>query len=488
MKSIRLFIICGLLASGQTAFGQFDFLNKIREAVQNTLIGPAPETEDQADSVEEPDEPEEEILAGSSEYVHSAPVILQAKKFPLISRRSLESYRVFKTDKNGAATVIPFQIDELNRQKDYIVDEGSWSNKSTGNKIFDRFDELSFMGDDIGYDVAPKSWPKGNKPTYIYKILFKPPTIMKKYSREGAVFVGIYINKTPPKLSDKYYVQYDPEKSVVQSSRYIYKFDEKNQLVVKGIEVKDNKTGADSRLIDSSSMYLRADLKYFLTLTANHRTVQSQLEGYRRGPIRSIVRIKFFYEFLKMNFSLGMFTEVSFFANSVVLPAIMFNPIDGTKRLKKGSQFYYGFALRENPKNYKVDTNMPYIKSADSLSGNFGRGDRARQSYYASITGKNKMFHIDIGQSAALQKLGNIPRIYKEDVDGPALLKQRNNNRKSPLGKSPVNLGIFFDLTKFSKGEHKISFQMFFENRYNKRDLLGFQNLSKWQVLGKPVY
>ena len=177
-----------------------------------------------------------------------------------------------------------------------------------------------------------------------------------------------------------------------------------------------------------------------------------------------------------------MFTEVSFFANSVVLPAVMFNPIDGTKRLKKGSQFYYGFALRENPKNYKIDTNMPYIDAGKSLSGVFGFQERAKRNYYASITGKNQMFHLDIKQSRALQRLGNTPKIYKEEQSGPFLLKERNNNRKLPLGKSPVNLAVYFDLNKFPKGEHKISFQMFFENRFNKRDLLGFQNLSKWKV------
>ncbi len=480
MKTAYLFVICGMFASSQTAFGQFDFLKKIKDAVQQTLTGQPPTGSNQK-SKNEPD-PEDDNAISASEYVHSAPVILTARTYPRFAGYSIKSYRLFKTNKSGVAEVIPFQIDELNRRKDYIVDEGSWSNKTTANRIFDLHDELSFMGDDIGYDVAPKSWPNAKKPTLVYKLSFTPPQIMKKHSRLGAVFVGIYVNKAPPKLSDKYYVQYDPTRSIVRSSRYIYKFDDKNQLVVKGIEVKDPKTGAENRLVDASSMYLRADLKYFLTLSANHRTVQSDLEGYRRGPIRSIVRIKFFYRFLKMNFELGMFTEVSFFANSVVLPAVMFNPIDGTQRLKKGSQFYYGFALRENPANYKVDTNMPYVDAASSMSGSFGISGRAKRNYYASITGKNQMFHLDIGQSSALQRLGNIPRIYKEDQAGPVLLKERNNNRKSPLGKSPVNLGIYFDLTKFPKGEHKISFQMFFENRFSKRDLLGFQNLSKWRI------
>ena len=84
-------------------------------------------------------------------------------------------------------------------------------------------------------------------------------------------------------------------------------------------------------LIDSSTFYLKADLKYFLTVFANHKSVNSELESYKTGPIRTIVRVAFYYVFLKLKFEVGMYTEVSLFSNSVVLPAVISNPVDGTQ-------------------------------------------------------------------------------------------------------------------------------------------------------------
>ena len=206
------YFIVFFLSTSSTAFGQLDFFQRIREAVQNTISGTTTK-EDSSDKDDAAVTASDDIPQNKSEYVHSAPVILRAGDHPRFAGYSIKSYRLFKTDKKGKATVIPFQIDELNRRKDYIVDEGGWTNKQTGNRIFDLHDELCFMGDDIGFDTAPKVWPEGKKPTLVYKLLFEPPSVMAKYSRKGAVYVGIYVNKTPPKLSDKYYVQYDPANS-----------------------------------------------------------------------------------------------------------------------------------------------------------------------------------------------------------------------------------------------------------------------------------
>ena len=83
------------------------------------------------------------------------------------------------------------------------------------------------------------------------------------------------------------------------------------------------------KILDSTTFYLKGDLKYFITVEANHRSVESELEAWKTGPIRSIIRVSFHYTLLKLKLELGMFTEISFFSNSVSLPAIMYSPLDG---------------------------------------------------------------------------------------------------------------------------------------------------------------
>ena len=40
-------------------------------------------------------------------------------------------------------------------------------------------------------------------------------------------------------------------------------------------------------------------------------------------------------------------------------------------------------------------------------------------------------------------------------------LSKRSHDDILPLGKSPVNLALYFDLTRFKEGEHEIAFQLF---------------------------
>ena len=65
---------------------------------------------------------------------------------------------------------------------------------------------------------------------------------------------------------------------------------------------------------------------------------------------------------MKMNFELGMYTEIKLYYNSFDFPAMVDNPVDGERSLNKNSQFYYGFATIDNPKDFEIKTNMPVFK------------------------------------------------------------------------------------------------------------------------------
>ena len=411
-------------------------------------------------------------------FTHTAPVILKGKKVRPIANYPIRMYRLFKTDKNGAATPIPFQIDEINKWGDYVMASGPQPNQKTGNGRFDYLDELVFMGDDIGSRTDPKTFPGDLKPSILYKIDFDPPNNYSvKDAEPGSVFVGIYFSKAPEK-SKKQYVVFDPYKSQVETSRYRYKFDKENHLIVRGVDTLKNAVAKP--LINTSSFFMKADLKYFLTLRANHRSVNSELEAYKQGPVRAIVKVKFFYKFLKINFEIGMYTEVSFFANAVNLPAVMYNPINGRKSLNKGSGFYYGFAITQNPADYTIDTNLPKYKK-EGMFDFLKAGKKIQPKYWFTAHDKGKMIHIEIAVSEELRKLGSAPMLYMENKSA-AQISSRSNEDAKPLGESPVNLGLFFDLTKFKEGTHDINFKLYFENRYDEKDLEAFKRLDDWKI------
>lgn len=408
--------------------------------------------------------------------IHSVPVTLTAQSIKTVQYHPISKYRVFRTSEDGTAIPIPFQIDEKDRYGDYILDQGKLTNSKLSNGIFDFRDELSFMGNDVGPVKIPKKWPFA-KPAVLHELTFK----LK--DKLGAVYVGAYFDDTPP-LADDTYVNFDIKKDEIVTSRFRYRFDHKNYLVVRGIDINKPLGKLKYPLVDSSTLFLKADLKYFLTFTINQKDIESDLEAYKVGPIRCIARVNFNYKFLKLNFDLGMYTEVSFFSNSVVLPAIVDNPLNGKKVLNAGSEFYYGFSIVDNPWTLKIDTNMPEYQE-NSLLSFLQRKNKAQPQYWFSATASDYMIYVEFEPSVQMRASGNIPMFYKENTPS-AQMKNRETSAK-PLGKSPVNFAIAMDLTAFSEGQHNVAIRLFVENYRDPALLDEYRTINEWQVAATRI-
>jgi hypothetical protein len=423
--------------------------------------------------------------------IHRAPIIIPANKIRAIAQYPIKTYRVFRTTESGEAIPIPFQIDEINKIGDYVLNQGPQTNATTGDGIFSELDELSFMGDDVGLVVSPSKWPEGRAPHAVFEVKITPPAGSAE-AKEGAVYVGVYLQNAP-KLVEQKYVIFNLNSGEVLTSRYRYLFDQKNYMVVNGVEMIKPLTGsgqANVPLIDSSTFYAKVDLKYFLTLQVNHRSVNSRLEAFKTGPVRTIVRVTFLYQFLNLNFEVGMYTEVSFFSNSVILPAIIYNPLDGIKSLNNGSGFYYGFALRDSPNQFEFNTNMKAYSEAGKASGilSFLKKEAPpEKEYWASLIGEDRMMYVLMRPSQQMLQDSNVPYYYVNDINGQEL-KKRNNNDTLSLLESPVNLGLYFDLTRFREGEHFMSFQLFFENKKDYKNIELFKSLDRWMIKAARLF
>ena len=196
-----------------------------------------------------------------------------------------------------------------------------------------------------------------------------------------------------------------------------------------------------------------------------------------------VVRVNFFYKFLSLKFELGMYTEVSFFSNTVVLPAVMYNPVDGPKRLNPGSGFYYGFAIHDNPKDLNLKTNMPSYEKKGFMNKffSFSNASRVLSKYWAALSAKDKMMFFEVSQSKALVKSKSFPQLYVVNKSSAQMDLSKVDDTLE-LGKAPVNLGIFFDMTKFTKGEHIMGFKLYFENHFNKEKLDSFKRMDQWKM------
>ena len=407
--------------------------------------------------------------------IHNVPIVIPAHTIRAVQYHPVKMYRVFRTEKDGSAAPIPFQIDEKDRYGDYILDEGPLPNTKFSNGIFDNKDEISIMGNDVGLAKIPNKWPF-KKPSILYEVLFK------KDHNQGAVYVGVYY-RDPPPLSPRRYVSFNINRAEILTSRYRYRFDRSNYLIIRGVDIVKNRKDLIP-LIDTSTLFLQADLKYFLTLSVNEENIESNLEAYKKGPVRCIARVNFNYSILKLNFDLGMYTEVSFFSNSVILPALVDNPLDGKKVLNKGSQFYYGFALVDNPRDLSIETNMPEYRESNILDFLKGKKKVEKQYWFTALS-SNYMIYVEMAPSIQMQKTGSVPMFFKEDVSANQLKKRPSY--ANPLGESRANFAISLDLTSFTEGVHIIAIRLYVENKRNPKILEEYKTIKDWTTDSRRI-
>lgn len=407
--------------------------------------------------------------------IHEAPITIKGARVSSMTNYPIKAYRLFTKDSAGKAKTIPFQIDEVNRFGDYVLDKGKEPNSKTGNNIFDQHDELVLMGNDVGPLGASPIFEPMHTPDVLFELTFKNTV----EGKSGAVWVGIYLRSTPPPKVKRRYVVFNKADGTINTSRYKYSFDKKNYLILRDVSTNQDSKPRGNTILDSSTFYMFADLKYFLNVSANHRSVNSRLQAYKDGPIRTIVKVDFYYSFLQLRFEAGMYTEVSFYSNSVDLPAVLHSPLDGRSTLNEGSLFYYGFALHDSPQNYTMSSNMKPWEGSTGFLDVFKPSPPVGGKYWASLLHPNHTIYLEITPSPKLRSQGVEPKFYIRKASGTQLAKA-NNDDILEIQKAPVNIGLGFDLTKFPEGENIMSFKLFFENHNNEKLIPQFRSLGYW--------
>lgn len=393
----------------------------------------------------------------------SIPHVLQASThLKSLQYTPFKRMRVFAADSEGTMRPIPYQFDQKDDYGDYVFDMKS-------NAFLDDLDELCFMSEDVGEDVPPKTW-SFQKPDQTYKVLLTKEKLKK------AVYVGVYKKSPPPEsLSSKTYVTLDMKTSQVETDMYRYLFNQKNYLMVKDFYVKSQKDPLQ-KLLSSSTFYLKLNLKYFFSISINHNDINSDLEEHKVGPVRAIARVNFNYKIMAMKIDLGMYTEVVFFKNAIFLPAIMENPIDAKSLLNKDSDFYYGFAMIDNPKNFAIESNMSAYPETNA--------SKAEDRYWFSSVSKGSkqddyQIYLEFEPSTQMVKDNIKPRYFVDNQPAKKILKRTEKPR--PPGKSRANEGIIFPVEELQEGEHEVKVALFVDNTSKADTLASIRSYRDWE-------
>lgn len=216
------------------------------------------------------------------------PVILNGDQLVQFKGKNIQNLRVFAV-KNGQATVIPFQIDQLDSSGDWIWEAAQKKGAThddedpDNSKVFDHNDQLVFMSMDLGEQQSSLS-KSGISSNDVVQVQVKAPESSETL---GWVYIAYYPT-TPPQLSTRRYMNYHPEQKRIQSP--IYKMSYSNEFIAVMNQLSINGT----EIVDRLKVRGKIKVGFLLfggNIEFNEEEVDGYPAGYINGPIRTIKRV-----------------------------------------------------------------------------------------------------------------------------------------------------------------------------------------------------
>ncbi len=208
-------------------------------------------------------------------FLVDQPIILKAEELPLLNEKKIEEIAVY-VYKEGKRELIPFQIDEIDKEGSYLTryvkKDGKFYERKEGWK-FKRFngkDELVFMEEECGEKEPARDIRN------FYEI---------KIEKDGKECY-FYISEETIKIEKKGYISYNPSDDIFSSEFFSYgSLGISNPSILNYFLVKDH----HKSLIEKFHLYLfisswGGKIKFERT----EEDISAEVIGYTDGPVRLI--------------------------------------------------------------------------------------------------------------------------------------------------------------------------------------------------------
>ena len=220
------------------------------------------------------------------------PVTIRGDGLRAFTGVPIENLRLYAACEE-ALLPIPFQIDEIDLHGFYVLPEGKRPNRDNLNERdsaatdgrVDANDELVFMARDLGthveHPVTLKGCARG------LEIAVTDPV------DNGQGWAYLFECPEPPPLSDRDYVDFDPEKDLIDAEAYVLGYSPDEDLVyTEHIAVKAEGGGDGNNLIDRMNIRFHASiLLKSITFSRNEDDFVSEVISYKDGPVRVMRRV-----------------------------------------------------------------------------------------------------------------------------------------------------------------------------------------------------
>ncbi len=405
--------------------------------------------------------------SGAGERCLPLPQRLTAARFPIVFHPQLifygenpnriEAWRF----ENGIWSQVPLQIDEVNSDGNYVLDEGIPYTKFTGDNRLGVKDEMSVNGASLGWTFTPAQ---------ISKTLMARFTAASKTSRVdfcgtntgylGSLLIGV--TKVPAK-SIPFISLFTRATAEVNTSNYRYRFRDGQPMLMGQVSLKTPAGEAPVFAGSSFVMPLIPKLFFLPSFYFGEKDFTSEIECWKSGPVRSIVAVGAKLQKFFSLIDLHLFSELVFYERYFQIPTKIEFIFDPSKYMARGTGLAYVLKYPDNL-DWNLSSNLaslpiggagvgPLAHTAFDIAkdGRFSiKGESAIGSFAVNI-------HVDEG---ALKQAPPPYIVHKESFLDKGMLS------KWPwLKKSIGNLGVFIEISHVHRGIYDFGLDVALSNQ-----------------------
>lgn len=413
-------------------------------------------------------------LVGRTSVAHASTCVpkdpARGYRFPVVMKvpSSLAGFNVNRFEawsvKGAQWQQIAVQIDELNSDHSYVLEEGLPYTKNTGTGLTKTVDEISFKGNQIGESFTSAKIPANIKNRFITMQRLDVCATNDEYL--GSVLVGATQDSATQVPWKPFF---DRATRTVNAPAYRYVFGEKRPMLIGEVFLKSN--GHEVPVFADSTFFMPIYPAFWLLpgIKFDETDFDSEIECWRSGPVRSIVavgaKMKKFFSIVNLH----LFSELVFYDDFFQIPTQIEMTFDANKYLDYGSGLAY--ILRYPPGGkWQVSSNLDMLpESPDSLEGKSGKPIKTAKEH--SPDGVFRAW----GTRAEGSFLAQV-RVDQKAIDQvpPPFLVEERMFDQNPWKKdwrwlrgAHGNLGVYLDISQVHKGLYDFFLDLMLSSKAN---------------------
>ena len=205
------------------------------------------------------------------------PLIIKGSQVAQLCKRPLNQFEVFAM-RDGKLTPIPFQIDQINPDGNYVLPEGPEpiAPSDPGVGVLDANDEIVMMIADLGERAKTDAALSAGA----FEIQMSDPL-------GGPVRYAYLATDAHPTLSPLHYVGYDAAKNSIDTDHYRFGY---TRGVPSDYTPQSHMHENDPNLLDRFKIRVRATVLKLFHFNVNEDNVENRLLAWKLGPVR-VVRL-----------------------------------------------------------------------------------------------------------------------------------------------------------------------------------------------------